>query len=275
MATRYEDQVISQNWAANVEANPAMLTTGEEPDAAKRRLQIYENWFLQTMFKWHSEDPVSQKEIDRNNAVYYQSGQSNRNPFVDHPEYVYLVWQCAGVVPVTITAFVGTKQNESVLLKWFATQETNFRHFEIERSSDATNFYKIGEVAGRNLANYSFTDNNLPAGSIVYYRLKMIDADGRFSYSTTVATRLNNNFSNALVYPNPTSAALNIKLTQALTTNTTLVITDVTGRLLKQQNISRGQFSINVDVAALPAGRYFIKINDQQAVINQSFIIIK
>jgi hypothetical protein len=130
-------------------------------------------------------------------------------------------------------------------------------------------------VTGRNLANYSFTDNNLPAGSIVYYRLKMIDADGRFSYSTTVATRLNNNFSNALVYPNPTSASLNIKLTQALTTNTTLVIMDVTGRLLKQQNISRGQFSINVDVAALPAGRYFIKINDQQAVINQSFIIIK
>ncbi len=275
MATRYEDQVISQNWAGNVEANPAMLTAAEEPDAAKRRLQVYENWFLQTMFKWHSEDPVSQKEIDRNNAIYYQSGQSNRNPFVDHPEYVYLVWQCAGVVPVTITDFVAIKQDNAVLLKWFTAQETNFRRFEIERSSDATNFYKIGEVAGRNLANYSFTDNNLPAGSIVYYRLKMIDADGRFNYSKTVATRLNNNFSNALVYPNPTSAALNIKLTQALTTNTTLVITDVTGRLLKQQNISRGLFSINVDIATLPAGRYFIKINDEQAVINQSFVIIK
>jgi endonuclease I len=275
MATRYEDQVISQNWAGNAEANPAMLTAAEETDAAKRRLQIYESWFLQTMVKWHNEDPVSQKEIDRNNAIYYQSGQSNRNPFVDHPEYVYLVWQCAGVVPVTLIDFVSVKQNEAVLLKWYATQETNFRKYEVERSTDATNFFKIGEVAGRNLANYSFTDNNLPAGSIVYYRLKMVDLDGTYSYSKTVATRLNNNFSNALVYPNPTTDALNIKLTQALATGTTLVITDVTGRLLKQQNVSRGQFTISVDVATLPAGRYFIKIRDQQAVINQSFVIIK
>jgi hypothetical protein len=227
------------------------------------------------MVKWHYEDPVSQKEIDRNNAIYYQSGQSNRNPFVDHPEYVYLVWQCAGVVPVTLIDFVSVKQNEAVLLKWYATQETNFRKYEVERSTDATNFFKIGEVAGRNLANYSFTDNNLPAGSIVYYRLKMVDLDGTYSYSKTVATRLNNNFSNALVYPNPTTDALNIKLTQALATGTTLVITDVTGRLLKQQNVSRGQFTISVDVATLPAGRYFIKIRDQQAVINESFVIIK
>ncbi len=275
MATRYEDQVISQNWAGNAEADPAMLTGAEEPDAAKRRLQIYENWFLQTMVKWHNEDPVSQKEIDRNNAIFYQSGQSNRNPFVDHPEYVYLVWQCAGIIPVTLIDFVAVKQNETVLLKWYASQETNFRKYEIERSIDANNFYKIGEVAGRNLASYSFTDNNLPAGSIVYYRLKMIDVDGASGYSKTVATRLNNNFSNALVYPNPASDALNIKLTQALTANTSIVITDVTGRLVKQQNVTRGQFSINLDVASLLAGRYFIKIKDQQSVINQSFVIIK
>jgi hypothetical protein len=103
----------------------------------------------------------------------------------------------------------------------------------------------------------------------------MVDLDGTYSYSKTVATRLNNNFSNALVYPNPTTDALNIKLTQALTMNTSMVITDIAGRLLKQQNISRGQLSITVDVASLPAGRYFIRINDQQAVINQSFVIIK
>jgi len=275
MATRYEDQLISQNWAGNAEANVAMLTSGEQPNAALRRLQVYETWFLQTMFKWLNQDPVSQKEIDRNNAIYYQSGQNNRNPFVDHPEYAALIWQCTGVVPVTITDFTAVKQTSSTLLKWYATYETNFKLYEIERSTDGVRFNKIGEVEGKNLANYSFTDNNLPKGSIVYYRLKMIDIDASYRNSKTVAVRLNNDFSNALVYPNPTFGMLNIKLENAITNNINLVITDIAGRLVKQQSLVKGQLSIDMDVRSLTAGRYFIKINDQKSVINQSFVVIK
>jgi endonuclease I len=275
MATRYEDQIISQNWAGNAEANPAMLTSGEQTDAAIRRLQVYETWYLKTMFKWLNQDPVSQKEIDRNNAIYYQSGQNNRNPFVDHPEYAALVWQCTGVVPVTITDFTAFKYKESVQLKWFATYETNFKLYEIERSTDGVHFLKIGEMEGRNLANYAFTDNDLPKGSIVYYRLKMIDMDASYRNSKTVAVRLNNNFSNALVYPNPTHGMLNIKLVNAITSTTTLVITDIAGRLVKQQTLVKGQLSIDMDVHSLSAGRYFIKINDQKSMINESFVVIK
>ena len=276
MATRYEDQIISQNWANGTEANAAMLRANEEGfDAARRRLQIYDTWYIRTLFKWMSEDPVSQKEIDRNNAVYYQSGQNNRNPFVDHPEYAALIWQCTGVLPVTITDFAAQKQSNSVLLKWYATYETNFKTFEIERSPDASGFYKIGEVAGQNLANYIFNDAALPASSIVYYRLKMIDIDGTYSYSKILPVRLNNNFTNALVYPNPTTGPLNIRLTEAIKTNSSLVVTDVAGRVVKKQLVNKGVFSIDLEVSRLPAGRYFISINDQQNIIRQSFVIIK
>lgn len=276
MATRYEDQIISQNWAGNATANVAMLASGEELfDAARRRLQVYDSWYLQTMFKWLNEDPVSQKEIDRNNAIYYQSGQNNRNPFVDHPEYAALVWQCTGVVPVTITDFTAIKHKEYVQLKWYATYETNFKLYEIERSTDGVRFYKIGQIEGQNLANYAFTDTDLPKESIVYYRLKMIDIDASYRNSKTVAVRLNNNFSNALVYPNPTLGMLNIKLVNAITSNTNLVITDIAGRIVKQQSLVKGQISIDMNVGSLTAGRYFIKINDQKLVINQSFVVLK
>ena len=276
MATRYEDQIIGNNWSANGTANAALLNpTDELFDAARRRLQIYDTWYLKTIFKWINQDPVSQKEIDRNNAIYYQSGQNNRNPFVDHPEYAFLIWQCTGVIPVTITDFVASKQNESVLLKWYATFETSFRQYDIERSTDAIHFNKIASEAGRNLANYSFTDNKLPSGSIVYYRLKMIDIDGSFNYSKTIAIRLNNNFSNALVYPNPTMGTLQITLTEAIASNTTLIVTDVTGRVVKQKNIMKGVFSINLEAQSLTNGRYFIKINDGKSLINQSFVVIR
>ncbi len=102
MATRYEDQIISQNWSAFGNANDVFLSTTNQPDVAKRRLFIYDPWYLQLLIEWHNQDPVSQKELDRNNVIQNQtvvntSGgalvkQNNRNPFIDHPEYVAAIW---------------------------------------------------------------------------------------------------------------------------------------------------------------------------------------
>jgi len=84
MATRYEN-VIAGWYANSTEAN-AVLQNNAFP--------VFESWFLNMLGEWHVNDPVSQKEIDRNNAVYGVNGnlQGNRNPFIDHPEYVYQIW---------------------------------------------------------------------------------------------------------------------------------------------------------------------------------------
>lgn len=51
---------------------------------------VYKQWAIDLLLKWHRQDPVSQKEIDRNNAVY--AHQQNRNPFIDHPELAEYIW---------------------------------------------------------------------------------------------------------------------------------------------------------------------------------------
>ncbi len=58
--------------------------------------QGYEDWYINLLLKWHEQDPVSQREIDRNNAA--QDYQGNRNPFIDHPEWVQCIWRnnCGG-----------------------------------------------------------------------------------------------------------------------------------------------------------------------------------
>ena len=48
-------------------------------------------WAIQLLLRWNEQDPVSQKEINRNNAIY-NDYQHNRNPFVDHPEYARMIW---------------------------------------------------------------------------------------------------------------------------------------------------------------------------------------
>ena len=80
MATRYEN-VIS-TWYANSTEADAVLQNNSFP--------VFETWFLNMLGEWSVNDPVSQKEIDRNEAIY--AIQGNRNPYIDHPEYVYSVW---------------------------------------------------------------------------------------------------------------------------------------------------------------------------------------
>jgi len=73
-ATRYEDQVA--DWSHD-------MFNGTSD-------QVFADWFLAILLDWHQADPVSQKEIDRNNAVYEY--QKNRNPYIDHPEWVNDIW---------------------------------------------------------------------------------------------------------------------------------------------------------------------------------------
>ncbi len=262
VATAYENNIAG--WQANSNANAVLDGTS---------YKVFDDWYLKLMYQWHLQDPVSTKEIDRNNDIYMIQG--NRNPFIDHPEYVALVWQCTGALPVTIIDFTAQKNNETVVLKWYATNETGFKKYEIERSTDGTNFYTIGEVAGQNLANYSFTDNNLPKVNSVFYRLKMIDIDAQFRNSKIVSVRIANNFSNAQVYPNPAREKLTVKLEKALSENSRLTITDLSGRNIMQLLVSAGQTNIELPVNHLMAGRYFIKISNNNELINESFVIIK
>lgn len=80
-ATRYEDEVNTSGWSSHTATNNPLNGTDD---------QVYEDWFIDVLLSWHLADPVSQKEIDRNNKVYQIQG--NRNPFVDHPEYVVMIW---------------------------------------------------------------------------------------------------------------------------------------------------------------------------------------
>ncbi|MDL5028053.1 endonuclease [Vibrio sp. TMPB1044] len=80
MATRYENEIA--NWEGNSTSSDAVLDG--------TNTTVFEPWLLTMLKRWHSEDPVSQKEIDRNNAVH--DFQGNSNPFIDHPEFVSQIW---------------------------------------------------------------------------------------------------------------------------------------------------------------------------------------
>lgn len=80
MATRYENAI--GGWQGNSSSSNAVLNGSSN--------QVFESWVLTMLKSWHQQDPVSQKELDRNNAANLYQG--NRNPYVDHPEFVVVIW---------------------------------------------------------------------------------------------------------------------------------------------------------------------------------------
>ena len=73
----------------------------------------FSDTFLNVLHTWHNMDPVSQREIDRNNAIYAR--QNNRNPYIDHPEYINAIWG----------TLMGTKDVFSAQLSIYPNPATN------------------------------------------------------------------------------------------------------------------------------------------------------
>lgn len=65
----------------------------------------YLPWYVNMLLNWSSNDPVSQKEINRNDSIYYGTPQHNRNPFIDHPEYISKIWGSENKIKYYIETF--------------------------------------------------------------------------------------------------------------------------------------------------------------------------
>ena len=181
----------------------------------------------------------------------------------------------SGSLPITLLNFSGTFFQSDVHLNWQTSQEINTSHFIIERSLDGNIFSSIGRVSasGNSSASisYSFADLQ-PIQGKNFYRLKMVDQDGKFTYSNVIAIRLNEKSKKFQVFPNPANEVLNVRASGNNET-ATLQIVDASGRKLKEKKINlNGNTSFSIDIKDLPKGVYTILFKSKVDNDHQSFI---
>jgi hypothetical protein len=86
-------------------------------------------------------------------------------------------------LPVKLLSFTATKKGNKSFLEWKTDQEVNFNYYDLERSGDGSNFSKIATIYPNGFNKYQFTDLNTLSGAN-FYRLKMVDLSGAYTYST-------------------------------------------------------------------------------------------
>jgi hypothetical protein len=173
--------------------------------------------------------------------------------------------------PVELISFAGQKEETKNVLRWTTASENNNRGFEVQYSKDGSNYSVLGFVSSiaqggfsASQLNYTFTDIN-PSGVKHYYRLRQLDYDGRSKFSSIVMIRGNKPLSLAIggIFPNPANGSLvNVIIDAPKQDRVTLVVTDFSGRIVKQKaaNVESGSNTIPVDISQLTQGNYLMKV---------------
>ena len=181
-------------------------------------------------------------------------------------------------VPVKWAKFTATKQNTDARLTWVTASESNNKGFEVQRSLDGRTYENIGFVKGAGNANkatsYQFNDAGVFTKSIgkVYYQLKQIDFNGKYSYSTVVVLTANDNITDVVrIYPNPFTSEFTVSILADKSSSAQVTVFDISGRMILTNNhaVTEGNNTIAIsEMSNLNTGVYFVRvILDGQEVV--------
>lgn len=226
------DNYGNHNWIQNVwkyaGLRPDAVTTQDAVDnfiiassqAANQNLTaLFQSW------RW----PISSQAIEELNNIF-------------------------SVLPITLTLFSFEKNCDDIKFIWTTASENNASRFELEKSTDGIAFEKTGFVAATNTNlpqqySYVHTTSDITA----FYRLKLLDIDGTFSYSEVlkVSGGCRNNIK---IFPNPVNTEINIRGN----VNSNLQLINTNGVVLQQWPTQD-----KIDISGYPAGIYYLRIGQQ------------
>lgn len=175
-------------------------------------------------------------------------------------------------LPVELLDFQALPESDRVLLRWSAASERGFSRYEIERSvGDATRFEIIGAVSGKNTlatTDYTHYDEQPVFNQPLYYRLRMVDADGSVEYSPVRTATLERRTLQAILAPNP-GAEASLYLLLENGQDLRIRITDALGRVVHEQHqfLESGESIWPLPTAALPGGRYQVSVQSEREVL--------
>lgn len=181
------------------------------------------------------------------------------------------------VVPVQLESFTGKRSVSENLLSWNTSQEFNTAYFVIERSVNGAQFAAVGTVTAagesQTVTHYSFKDA-VSGGGNWYYRLKLVDRDGKIHYSSILRLNAGSSSGSIAVYPNPVQHEAALMIQSGSKAPASWTIYSALGAQVQSGTrvLMPGTNRIGLNVQNLPAGIYRIQIITESGRFTTSFL---
>lgn len=206
---------------------------------------------------WKEQGPIENITRDEVANWVQLTGINSLSPWT--------IAETSSPLPVKLTSFNVTCNQNTPILEWQTASETNVHSFEIQRSLNSREWVTIASLPPTNqnnvLANYQYTDQEAAQLDRVYYRIASLDFDGTKSFSPvrTSACGINQDWK---VWPNPVRELLNVSITTTQTDKATIQLIDSKGSRVRlwTKYTQSGVNQLTLDVHDLPSGAYHLII---------------
>jgi uncharacterized repeat protein (TIGR01451 family) len=223
--------------------------------------EIKSHGFVSFRIKPHPSVP-SGETINNKAAIYFDYNA----PVITNTAATFI--KPFSIIPIKLISFSAVPQTDNTTtLYWNTVNEINTKHFVIEQSTDGVRFNSISNVVAKGKANNNYAATVADANnSQFYYRLKIVDNDGTFSYSPVIKIDRRKNTSGISVLTNPVKDFIIINTNDRSLNNTQCSIINTLGAVVKNFIITQG--SQTIDVNELPNGVYYLRtINGSQKIL--------
>lgn len=171
----------------------------------------------------------------------------------------------AAMLPVELSRFEVEVKGQSAKLFWRTENELNNHYFEIQRSEDARNWSALGRMEGNGTTfvpqEYIFMDD-APRAGVNYYRLRQVDYDGAFEFSTIEQANFGTATPDFECYPNPAKSALTVQWQPESGRDLIAELFDATGKVVYQKQLSMDAGRLEIDLQLFAAGVYALRLSD-------------
>ena len=204
-------------------------------------------------------------------VVFYYNATDSYNQVSNSASYtIPVIAQTFGPLPVILTSFNASADKKTIRLSWHTAQEVNSSYFEVQRSNDGKTFEPVatltaaGKLTGG--ADYETTDDLFfYQNSNVFYRLKMVDVDGKSKYSTVLMLKLNTTAAASTIkaWPNPYSTQLNTSVQSNTNEVIKIKLINMEGKTVAENavRVQKGNNTLLVPAAAgITKGAYILQI---------------
>ena len=177
-------------------------------------------------------------------------------------------------LPVRLVTFNAAPQGNQVNVTWKVANEINVNRYEVFFSKDGRNFSSMGTVNAANRGNYNLLHMN-PVNGLNYYRLKVIDNNGRVEFSEIKVVNFGT-ISSVTVYPNPAVNTINVTVSNDMINKAASInIFAADGKLMYQRKVAALNQTESIEVRTFAKGKYTLQIISGTNVINKPFLVIR